>query len=69
LAELPSLGEHKKRSELLTNVLLEGYVPHSSPHHVMRASFKTQKKLDNIFAHQIKSNWEKTTPKEDMQLK
>jgi tetratricopeptide (TPR) repeat protein len=69
LVELPSLGEHKQLSEVLTSVLLEDYRPHSSPPNTKDLYFRTHKLLDSFSAQQTKSKWEKTAPKEDLQLK
>ncbi|XP_024393545.1 uncharacterized protein [Physcomitrium patens] len=69
LAESPNLGEHKSLGEVLTNVLLEDYVPYPSPAVIPHISTRTRHLLDDFAAQREKIKWEKTAPKEDLHLK
>jgi len=69
LAELPSLGEHKRLGEVLTNVLLEDYIPHPTPTVIAHLSTRTRHLLDEFAALRKKTKWERTVPKEDLQIK
>lgn len=69
LAELPSLGEHKRLGEVLTSVLLEDYISHPSPTVAAHVSTRTKQLLDEFAALRKKTKWERTVPKEDLQIK
>lgn len=55
--------------EVLTNVLLEDYIPHPSPTVIAHLSTRTRHLLDEFAALRKKTKWERTVPKEDLQIK
>eukprot|EP00249_Psilotum_nudum_P022597 c28577_g1_i5 orf=951-2855(+) len=69
LAEIPSLGDHKKLGEAIANVLLQDNVPVSSL--TLRTSMNSQTKqlLKDLAALRQKLKWEKSMPKEDLHIK
>lgn len=68
LAELSSLGDHKKLGESIANVLLQDY---SSPQVSIRTMLtsRTKELLDELTSIRQRLKWEKNMPKEDLHIK
>ncbi|CAM6097653.1 unnamed protein product [Calypogeia fissa] len=69
LVELPSLGEHKRVGDCITDVLLQDYspLPCSDVSNVLLP--ETRDLLDNLAAFRKKLKSERNMPKEDFQIK